>query len=137
MAKTIVRRQKSLPLSKPPVVEWLPVERYPGLDENVRGARVFRTKDGPLRFRIVNQRWGDARVIAWPAVVAIANERRIRFRGTDDAPIEFGVILYDEEKVSEWRDQEDFPDFHEENVYISNPDFVLMTLDWKISRRRP
>jgi hypothetical protein len=100
--------------------EWVEIDHYPLLEaERIRGARVFRTKNSPLRYRIVMIR--PDRI---PAVIAIANERRIRF---GSHPTEFGFIRTGERKVTEWLT--DLPDFKNRDVIHSNPDFVTWDPD--------
>lgn len=100
--------------------EWAKITHYPLLDtEFIRGVDVFVTKEpAPLRYRIVLSAFinGAFRI---PAVVAIANERRIRF-GT--APVEFGILPKGATKVTEWL--EELPEYRQRDVVISNPDFV-------------
>lgn len=80
---------------------------------------VYRTKEpAPLHYRIVIHHKVGRRYRI-PAVVAIANERRIRF-GT--APVEFGILEPGEPKVTEWLD--DLPSFGNKDVIVSNPDYV-------------
>jgi hypothetical protein len=96
------------------------IENYPLLEaERVRGVAIYRTMEpAPLHYRVVITAFiqGAYRI---PAVVAIANERNIRF-GT--APIEFGILAPGQGKVTEWMD--DLPPFRDRDVIRSNPDFV-------------
>lgn len=124
MAK-IIRR------AKPPAQTWTQIEQYPMLDEWIRGCRVWRTKEEPLRYRITTSPLPGERFIRWPAVVAVGLDRGIRFA---HHPVEFGWH-YEGEKVETWVAQEDFPDFRFKDVYISNPDYVTMTRDWEILRK--
>lgn len=124
-----VIRRKTLP---PPRDSWVEIDHYPFLDEWIRGCRVFRTKDEPLRYRITTFPLPGETFIRWPAVVAIANERRIRFH---DYPVEFGWHERGE-KVDEWKSATDLPDFHEPDVYLSNPDYVTMTTLWGKRKKR-
>jgi hypothetical protein len=108
---------------------WVEIDHYPFLDEWIRGCRVFRTKEEPLRYRITTSPLEGERHIRWPAVVAIKNERHIRFGAY---PVEIGWHMPGE-KVDEWRDPDDhmdFPTYGERDVYISNPDYVVMTKGW-------
>jgi hypothetical protein len=121
---TIIRRRKP---EEPQPQRWVEIEQYPFLEEFIRGARVFRTKDEPLVYRIVNK----ARIrrhIVWPAVIGIANELSIRFH---DYPVEFAIIDPDTGRAEPpWRPS--LPDFRNHHVFKSNPDYVLMTTDWRI-----
>ena len=88
--------------------------------EKIRGVAVYRTiAPAPLSYRVVIHHYinGHFRI---PAVVAIKNERHIRFGQT--APIEFGVLPPNQAKVTEWFD--DLPLFTNKDVILSNPDFV-------------
>jgi hypothetical protein len=122
----IIRRRKpgddpDLPTPKGPE-EWIEIHEYPNLEaENIRGVRVFRTKYSPLKYRVVISAFveGAYRI---PAVVAIANERRIRF---GEVPVEFGVIQPGERKVSSWL--RSLPEFRNRDVVLSNPDFVELS----------
>jgi hypothetical protein len=117
---------------KPPT--WAEIDHYPFLDEWIRGCRVFRTKEEPLRYRITTSPLPGERFIRWPAVVAIKNERHIRFGAY---PVEIGWHAPGE-KVDEWRDPDeymDFPTYKEADVYLSNPDYVTMTRDWEIRKK--
>ena len=99
---------------------WTRIEHYPLLDqERIRGVDVFRTKEpAPLHYRIVISAFIE-RKFRVPAVVAIANERRIRF-GT--ALVEFGLLHPGEKKVTYW--VTDLPPFNNKDVVHSNPDYV-------------
>jgi hypothetical protein len=101
--------------------QWAKIDHYPLLDlERIRGVAVYRTlAPAPLFYRIVihHNVGGKYRV---PAVVAIKNERDIRFGRT--APVEFGVLAPGQAKVTEWFD--DLPLFTNKDVIHSNPDFV-------------
>lgn len=105
--------------------KWTKIDHYPLLEqERIRGVAVYRTiEPAPLAYRIViHHRVGGAYRI--PAVVAIKNELDIRF-GT--APVEFGVLAPNQEKVTEWQDE--LPGFRDRDVIRSNPDFV----EWRPS----
>jgi hypothetical protein len=115
-------------IKRRPPPSWVEIDHYPLLDEWVRGCRVFRTKEEPLRYRITTSPLQGERFIRWPAVVAIKNERDIRF---GEHPVEMGWHRQGE-KVDEWRSEEDLPDFRDRHVHISNPDFVKMSFDWEI-----
>jgi hypothetical protein len=109
---------------------WVGVNFYPALDEKVRAVKVFRTKHDeyiPLQYSIVTLSRYD-QSFAWPAVVALPYDRRLRF-GTMQA-IRFGIRLDEGSKVAEWRMLGDFPDFREHHVHRGNPDFVVMSRDW-------
>jgi hypothetical protein len=99
---------------------WVKIDNYPLLErERIRGVDVFRTMEpAPLHYRIVISAFVE-RAYRIPAVVAIKNERDIRF-GT--APVEFGILPPSERKVTEWLD--DLPPYGEKDVIRSNPDFV-------------
>lgn len=100
--------------------EWVKIDTYPHLDERIRGVDVYRTKSpAPLHYRIVISAFIERRYRI-PAVVAIGNERHIRF-GTV-APIEFGILAPGERKVTEWLDT--LPEFLNKDVVLSNPDYV-------------
>lgn len=100
--------------------EWTKIENYPLLDgERIRGVAVYRTiEPAPLHYRIVISAFIN-RSYRLPAVIAIANERNIRF---GSAPTEFGILPPGERKVTEWLD--DLPPYGEKDVIRSNPDFV-------------
>jgi hypothetical protein len=133
--KIIRRKKPPAPEEAPRPQTWVEIDHYPFLDEWIRGCRVFRTKEEPLRYRITTSPLPGEKMIRWPAVVAIKNERRIRF---GDYPVEIG--WHDRgEKVDEWRSPDDpdqFPDFRNADVYISNPDYVTMTAQWGKRTRR-
>lgn len=104
--------------------EWVKIENYPLLElERIRGVAVYRTKEpAPLAYRIViHHRVG--RLYRMPAVVAITNERHIRFGRT--APVEFGIMPPDGGKITEWLDT--LPEFNNKDVVLSNPDYVEFT----------
>lgn len=103
---------------RPIEVQWAKVENYPLLEyERIRGVDVFVTKEpSPLLYRIViSAKVRD--IYRVPAVVAIPNERKIRF-GT--APVEFFLLEPGEKKAR----PVEFPTYGNVDVIISNPDFV-------------
>lgn len=109
---------------------WTEITTYPAMDEKIRAVKVYRTKNDhvlPLQYSIVTaSRYDNS--YAWPALIAIRNELRMRFGQTN--AIRYGIIPQGETAVAEWRKVGDFPDFRERHVHLGSPEFVVMSRDW-------
>lgn len=99
---------------------WTKIDRYPCLDEWVRGVDLYRTKTPcPLWYRIVISTWrGGSFVI--PNSIYNPHQLRLRFQ---DHLLQFGFLLPTEPKVLGWHDDLSF--IAARRVFLSNPDYIL------------
>jgi hypothetical protein len=103
---------------------WVKIERFPCLDEWIRGVSVYRTKSpAPLCYRVVFDQCTPPVLFRIPSTVY---DPRLFLHRFGDRLVEFGFLLPAMGKVQGWHQELPLPSGL--RIYRSNPDHVIYDL---------